>query len=71
MTYRHTYIKYLYSQNPTFCDGKSDLDLDPDPHWLGCLDTDMDPDLVEVKSWIRLRIRIRIETNADPKHGTQ
>ncbi len=26
---------------------------DPDPHWFGSLDPD--PDLIEIKSWIRIR----------------
>ncbi len=57
---------YFSCQNPTFCDGKSDQN--PDPHWFGSLDLDSH---WGKKSWIRIEvkswIRIRTETNADPK----
>jgi hypothetical protein len=49
-----------------FVTPKSDMDPDTDPHWFGSLDPDPDLNSRRVKSWIR----IRIETNADPKQCT-
>ncbi len=52
-------LSYFRVKIEPFVTKKSDQDPDPDPHWFGSLDSD----LIEIKSWIR----IRIDPNADPQ----